>query len=143
MTATRRRYTMYPQKTFAGYVETEILADGKIQYFLFFDGMVEPNEFTVDPADEDQMRAVRQLHMVLYGSDAKSAGNAADPTYMIADDDIETVLASIEHMFRKVSAHAEPATLRPELHIVESDPARSGAPKPAATEAKAQRRLAA
>lgn len=106
--ATRRRYTIYPQKTFGGYVETEIQNDGKIKYFLFFDGMNEPNDFTVDPADEDQMRAVRQLHMIMYENGTNgSNGSAKSPeaerhTYLITDDDIEKVLASIEHMFQKV-----------------------------------------
>jgi hypothetical protein len=58
---------MFPQKTFAGHVETEVLTDGRIKYTLFpmpFDGAIEPRSFIADPANEVDMRAVKQLHLV-------------------------------------------------------------------------------
>jgi hypothetical protein len=61
-----RRYNMFPQKTFAGHVETEVLKDGRIKYTLFpvpFDGE-EPRTFILDPASESDMRAAKQLHLV-------------------------------------------------------------------------------
>lgn len=58
------RFGMYPQETFAGHAEARVLADGTVEYQLFFvpfDGQT--RTLIVDPANEEEMRAVRQLHL--------------------------------------------------------------------------------
>ncbi len=60
-----RRYNMFPQKSFGGHVETEIMADGKIKYTIFpfpFDGS-DKRTMVIDPAHAEDMRAVKQLHL--------------------------------------------------------------------------------
>ena len=62
----QRRYNMYPQKAFGGHVETRVLQDGRIQYTLFpftYDGS-DKRVIIVDPANPEEMRAVRQLHLI-------------------------------------------------------------------------------
>ena len=62
----QRRYNMYPQKAFGGHVETRVLQDGRLQYTLFpfpFDGS-DKRVIIVDPANPEEMRAVRQLHLI-------------------------------------------------------------------------------
>ena len=62
----QRRYNMYPQKSFGGHVETKVLPDGRIKYTLFpfpFDGS-DKRVIIVDPANPEEMRAVKQLHLI-------------------------------------------------------------------------------
>ena len=62
----QRRYNMYPQKMFGGHVETRVLQDGRIEYTLFpfpYDGS-DKRVIVVDPANPEEMRAVRQLHLI-------------------------------------------------------------------------------
>jgi hypothetical protein len=62
----QRRYNMYPQKMFGGHVETRVLQDGRIQYTLFpfpYDGS-DKRVIIVDPANPEEMRAVKQLHLI-------------------------------------------------------------------------------
>lgn len=62
----QRRYNMYPQKSFGGHVETKVLPDGRIKYMLFpfpFDGS-DKRVIIVDPANPEEMRAVKQLHLI-------------------------------------------------------------------------------
>jgi hypothetical protein len=57
---------MYPQKSFGGHVETKVLPDGRIKYTLFpfpFDGS-DKRVLIVDPANPEEMRAVKQLHLI-------------------------------------------------------------------------------
>ena len=62
----QRRYNMYPQKSFGGHVETKVLPDGRIKYTLFpfpFDGS-DKRVIIVDPANPEEMRAIKQLHLI-------------------------------------------------------------------------------
>lgn len=62
----QRRYNMYPQKSFGGHVETKVLQDGRIKYTLFpfpFDGS-DKRVIIVDPANPEEMRAIKQLHLI-------------------------------------------------------------------------------
>jgi len=62
----QRRYNMYPQKSFGGHVETKVLQDGRIKYTIFpfpFDGS-DKRVIIVDPANPEEMRAVKQLHLI-------------------------------------------------------------------------------
>ena len=62
----QRRYNMYPQKMFGGHVETRVLQDGRIEYTLFpfpYDGS-DKRVIVVDPANPEEMRSVRQLHLI-------------------------------------------------------------------------------
>ncbi len=96
VSAERRHYSMHPQKAYAGTVETEVLADGCIKYYILIHGAHEPTELVVDPSDENQMRGVRQLHLMLNKAD----NDSNDRNYIIDGESIEDVLASIEQMFR-------------------------------------------
>jgi hypothetical protein len=61
-----RRYNMYPQKAFGGHVETKVLPDGRIKYIVFpypYDGS-DKRTIIVDPANPEEMRAVKQLHLI-------------------------------------------------------------------------------
>jgi hypothetical protein len=61
-----RRYNMYPQKAFGGHVETKVLQDGRIKYTIFpypYDGS-DKRTVIVDPANPEEMRAVKQLHLI-------------------------------------------------------------------------------
>ena len=61
-----RRYNMYPQKAFGGHVETKVLPDGRIKYTVFpypYDGS-DKRTIIVDPANPEEMRAVKQLHLI-------------------------------------------------------------------------------
>lgn len=101
MSEERRQYTMYPQKTYGGYVETQVLEDGCIKYYIHLMGSDRPNVMIVDPADENQLRGVRQLHLIM---NKPSNDHPDAPNYVIEGDNIEEVLSSIQHMFRKVDA---------------------------------------
>ena len=60
-----RRYNMYPQKSFAGHVEAEVMQDGQIKYTIFpfpFDGS-DARTIVLDPANPEDIRAIRQLHL--------------------------------------------------------------------------------
>jgi hypothetical protein len=60
-----RRYNMYPQKAFAGHVETEVMSDGRIKYTIFpfpFDGS-DARTMILDPANPVDVRAMKQLHL--------------------------------------------------------------------------------
>ena len=100
MSGTRRRYNMYPQKTYAGHVETEILDDGRIKYYIYLLGWDEPNELIVDPSDDNQMRGVRQMHLVIRNAE-ESAGD--EHAYMIEGSDAEVMLEAMRTMFRKTT----------------------------------------
>ena len=61
-----RRYNMYPQKAFGGHIETKVLPDGRIKYTIFpypYDGS-DKRTLIVDPANPEEMRAVKQLHLI-------------------------------------------------------------------------------
>ena len=61
-----RRYNMYPQKAFGGHIETKVLPDGRIKYTIFpypYDGS-DQRTLIVDPANPEEMRAVKQLHLI-------------------------------------------------------------------------------
>jgi hypothetical protein len=61
-----RRYNMYPQKSFGGHIETKVLPDGRIKYTIFpfpYDGS-DQRTLIVDPANPEEMRAVKQLHLI-------------------------------------------------------------------------------
>lgn len=99
MGAERRQYTMYPQKSYAGTVETEVMSDGCIKYYIQLQGAGSPTELVVDPADENQMRGVRQLHLMLNGGVGE---DPAERNYVIDGESVDDVLASIEQMFRRI-----------------------------------------
>lgn len=99
MSGRRRRYNMYPQKTYAGHVETEILDDGRIKYYIYMLGWDQPNEVVVDPSDDNQMRGVRQMHLVIRNVE-EEAGE--EHSYMIQGPDAEVMLEAMRTMFRKV-----------------------------------------
>lgn len=99
MGAERRQYTMYPQKTYAGTVETEVLPDGCIKYLIELQGAQAPTEMVVDPADANHMRGVRQLHLILNSGES---GAGPDRNYVIEGDSVEAVLASISQIFRRI-----------------------------------------
>lgn len=90
---------MYPQKTFGGYVETEVLQDGRIKYYIHMLGFDEPNEVIFDPADEEQARGIRQLHLIMR---EEKPGEEEKPNYVIEGEDIDGILATIEKYFKKV-----------------------------------------
>jgi hypothetical protein len=89
---------MYPQKTYAGHVETEILEDGRIKYYIYMLGWDVPNELVVDPSDDNEMRGVRQMHLVMRNA-ADEAGD--EPSYMIQGSDAEVMLDAMRSMFKK------------------------------------------
>jgi type IV secretory pathway VirB9-like protein len=98
MGAERRRYNMYPQKTYGGHVETQVLDDGRIKYFIFLVGADEPSTMVVDPLDENAMRGVRQLHLII---NKGAIETTAMHDYVIDGDDVDEVLAHIQTMFRR------------------------------------------
>jgi len=57
-------YNMFPQKTYGGNVKVRVLDDGRLCYTITMPGSDQTCEMVVDPADENDMRAVRQLHLV-------------------------------------------------------------------------------
>ena len=62
----QRRYNMYPQKMFGGHVETKVLPDGRIKYIIFpfpYDGS-DKRVVIVDPANPEEMRQIKQLHLI-------------------------------------------------------------------------------
>lgn len=62
----QRRYNMYPQKMFGGHVETKVMTDGRIKYTIFpfpYDGS-DKRVLIVDPANPEEMRQVKQLHLI-------------------------------------------------------------------------------
>jgi hypothetical protein len=62
----QRRYNMYPQKMFGGHVETKVLPDGRIKYTIFpfpYDGS-DKRVVIVDPANPEEMRQIKQLHLI-------------------------------------------------------------------------------
>jgi hypothetical protein len=96
----RRRYNMYPQKTYGGHVETQVLDDGRIKYYIYLVGSDEPNTMVIDPLDENAMRGVRQLHMIM---NKGATETTATHDYVIDGDDVDEVLAHIQHMFRRTA----------------------------------------
>ena len=61
-----RRYNRYPQKAFGGHIETKVLPDGRIKYTICpypSDGS-DKRTLIVDPANPEEMRAVKQLHLI-------------------------------------------------------------------------------
>lgn len=99
MTNLRRRYNMFPNKTYGGHVDTEILNDGRIKYFINITGQETPNEIVVDPSDENEMRAVRQLHLI---SGRDTVGTTDGSEFVVDADDVDTLLAKVGEMARKL-----------------------------------------
>jgi hypothetical protein len=100
MGAGLRRYNMFPQKTYGGHVETEVLDDGRIRYRIFVVGADAPTTMVVDPLDENQMRGVRQLHLIVNGAATETAPSH---DYVIDGDSVDEVLAHIQQMFRRTA----------------------------------------
>ena len=61
-------------------------------------GWDEPNEIVVDPSDDNQMRGVRQMHLVIRNA-TEDTGD--EPSYMIEGSDAEVMLEAMRTMFRK------------------------------------------
>lgn len=55
---------MFPQHTFAGYTECEVLPDGKIKYSMFFVPSGGKASFIADPSNEEEMLGVQHLNLV-------------------------------------------------------------------------------
>jgi hypothetical protein len=64
MSAKVRTYNMYPQKTYGGHVEARVMHDGRIHYSIYMLGTDQACDLIVDPSNENEMRGVRQLHLV-------------------------------------------------------------------------------
>jgi hypothetical protein len=61
-----RRYNMYPRKGLGGHIETKVLPDGRIKYTIFpypYD-VSDQRTIIVDPANPEEMLAVKQLHLI-------------------------------------------------------------------------------
>lgn len=84
---------MFPQRTYAGYVETEVLENGHVRYYIFLDGRAAATELTIDPTDSNAVRTVQQLHML-----AQDSGHA----YAIEGHFIPGVAAKVDRTTRRV-----------------------------------------
>lgn len=98
MSTQRARYNMFPQRTYAGYVETELLESGHIKYYIFLDGCETSSEMIIDPRNENDVRSVKQLHMIAAGS-----GQA----YAIEGQMIPGVVATVDPASRNVQLHRQ------------------------------------
>ena len=96
MSELRRRYNMFPNKTFGGHVDTEVLDDGRIRYYINVTGTESTSELIVDPRDENEMRAVSQLHLVTKASDEEGSSP------MIDVEDSETLPENVARLIRRL-----------------------------------------
>lgn len=99
MNTNRRRYTMYPQKTFAGYVETESLENGYLKVYMTLDGASDANEILIDTNNANEMRAFSQLHLVPVLTAEEDVRSSA---YMIEGHVIPGVRAVADAKSKKV-----------------------------------------
>lgn len=89
---------MYPQKTYGGRAETQVLDDGRVKYDIYLEGSDKPNTIVVDPANENEMRGVRQLHLVM----RQGTQEGGPTTYIIDGDGVGHVLMHIAKMFKLI-----------------------------------------